>query len=87
MKHKLAQGAVIVAMLWLAVSDFANSRLPERPLSSLEPAAGKLYVPDPLLFYERPGLLLERSTIGNKENRLSAPFLSSGRFGCAKAIR
>lgn len=62
-----------MAMLWLAVSDFANSRLPERPLSSLEPAAGKLYVPDPLLFYERPGLLLERSTIGNKEK----PVISS----------
>lgn len=36
----LAQGAVLAAMLWLATSDFANSRLPEPNSAGMEPAAG-----------------------------------------------
>jgi murein DD-endopeptidase MepM/ murein hydrolase activator NlpD len=63
MKHTLAQAAVISAMLWLAVSDFANPRLPERTLSSLEPAAGNppFVSPDPILFYESPELFLDKA--------------------------
>jgi len=40
MRRMLVQGAVIAVMLWLATSDFANSRLPEASPSGLEPAAG-----------------------------------------------
>lgn len=69
MKHTLAQAAVIAAMLWLAVSDFANSRLPERALASLEPAAGNpsFASPDPILFYERPELFLEKAASAIKK--------------------
>ena len=77
MKHTLAQAAVIATMLWLAVSDFANSRLPGRALSSLEPAVGNpsFVSPDPILFYENPALFLEKAA-ATIEKATTGPILT-----------
>jgi len=59
MTRTLTQGAIIAAMLWLATSDFANSRLPGSSEPGLEPAAGTwratsnaaLPAPNPATFF------------------------------------
>lgn len=85
MKHTLAQAAVIAAMLWLAVSDFANSRLPEQASAILEPATSNpsFVSTDPILFYERPELFLKKATSADKKAK-TGPILTEQRVRVRK---